>query len=163
MRGGGPSTYAVMLSMTVKAYPKFEVVEYMFQYNTAADSDLFWNLVGAFLLQLLYLFELGVMGYYYLVPISGPAESNPAGFIQGTFLFPNKSRAEAEILTQLLELSLKESCSVTGPLGIRSSFTNFSKFMQFWSSTNGAEGVGRDTRYGSWLLDGRALTYNNKT
>jgi len=158
MRGGGPSTYAVMLPMTVKAYPQLQGVQYVYKYNFTGSSDAFWNFVAVFSSRLPRLSEQGGMGYYYLVPNSGP--SNDGGVVEGSFLFPNKSQVAAQTLTQSLERALSESCRATGSINFGSEYFNFSSFMRFWSSTNGPESVGKDTRYGSWLMDGPALTHN---
>ncbi|EXJ78850.1 hypothetical protein A1O1_09252 [Capronia coronata CBS 617.96] len=48
MRGGGGSTFAVLISVTVRAYPRLGVALYYFSYNTTANTDTFWSLLAYF-------------------------------------------------------------------------------------------------------------------
>lgn len=79
---------------------------------------------------------------------------------QGFFLFPNKTEAEARNVIQSLDTSLNQSCNATGSVQSSITYVNFSNFMHIWSSTNGPESVGTEAHYGTWLLDGPALTQN---
>lgn len=161
MRGGGPSTFAIMLSMTVKAYPKLAGYEYGFQYNTTASSDTFWRLVANFSSRLPTLNDQGAMGYYYLEQDAGLVNRSASGAVYGTFIFPNKSKSEIDAITKPLEASLRAASWAVDPIYVGSKMTKFENFLGFWAATNAPESVGTSTRYVSWLLDRPSLEQNS--
>ncbi|KAK4495007.1 hypothetical protein PRZ48_013334 [Zasmidium cellare] len=139
MRGGGPSSFAVMLSMTVKAYPRLAGHQYGFQYNTTASSDTFWDLTANFSSRLPTLNDHGAMGYYYFEQDAGLANRSSAAAIYGTFIFPNKNRPEVDAITKPLEDSLRSAPWAREPVYVGSKTVGFDNFMQFWAATNAAE------------------------
>lgn len=157
MRGGGPLTFAIMLSMTIKAYPKVAGYQYGFQYNTTAGSDTFWAMVANFSSRLPTLSDEGAMGYYYLDQDADLKNRSTSASIYGTFIFPNKNISEVETITRPLEVSLEAAPWANDPIYVGSKTIHFDNFLQHWAATNPAESVGTSTRYVSWLLDRPAL------
>lgn len=160
IRGGGPSTFAVMLSMTVKAYPKVSGYQYGFQYNTTASSNTFWTLVANFSSRLPTLSDQGAMGYYYFEQDAGLQNRSTSASIYGTFIFPNKNSSAVEAITNPLEDSLRGATWAKDRIYVGSKTNHFDNFLGYWAATNPAESVGTSTRYVSWLLDRPALEQN---
>lgn len=146
--------------MTVKAYPALAFSEYLFSYNTTADSDAFWNLATYFHTQLPKLAESGVMGYYYVRPDTGSAEPDPAirGKVQGEWLVPGRSAAQASAILAPMEQHMREA-QWGDKVGVSSIATEIPSFSAAWAETSG-QAVGGSGRLGSRLLDGPALTAN---
>ncbi len=152
----------MIVSVTVKAYPSLAVTYYLFAYNTAADSDTFWSLVGLFHTQLPSLSESGVMGYYYAEP-NVATEPDPAqrGKVSGLWIIPEKTVAQANAIIKPVEAAISSSgwqdrVSVVG-FG-----TEVPDFSSAWLA-NVPESVGVDGRLGSRLLGRGALTANFTT
>jgi hypothetical protein len=169
MRGGGPSTNAVLLSVTMKAYPQLPGVIYQFSYNTTAGSDTFWSLVAGFHTHLVGLSEAGAMGYYYVFP---PLEdsslhtnlttssSTLVGTLTGGFIFPECTEEQVKAIMTPVEVALQSPPEATDPIVKSASTLSFPDFTKLWLM-NAPETVGSDGRLGSWLLDGPALAPGN--
>lgn len=67
MRGGG-SSFAVMLSVTFKAYPRLPGTIYTYAYAAKSASDTYWSLAAYLHSQYPTISDAGGMGYHYLVP-----------------------------------------------------------------------------------------------
>ena len=146
--------------MTVKAYPALAFTDYIFSYNTTANSDAFWNLATYFHTQLPKLAESGVMGYYYIRPDTGTAEPDPAirGKVQGEWLVPERTAAQASAILAPIEQYMRNA-QWSDKVGVSSIVTEVPDFSAAWAERS-AESVGGSGRLGSRLLDGPALTGN---
>ena len=100
----------MIVSATVKAYSSLAATYYLFAYNTTADSDTFWSLVGFFHAQLPSLSESGVMGYYYVEP-SVASELDPAqrGKVSGLWIIPEKTVAQTNAIIKPVEAAISLS------------------------------------------------------
>ncbi|KAL9105891.1 MAG: hypothetical protein Q9227_009002 [Pyrenula ochraceoflavens] len=156
LRGGGGSTFAVMLSVTVKIYPSIPGTSVSFSYSTTAASDTYWSLAARFHTYLPSLSEAGASGYFYLYPQTSNPDPSVAGTMSGIFIFPQKTRQQAAQLLTPLQRDLNGSSWAVDPIHASSTPRDFDDFSSFWL-TNPPEEVGFDGRLGSWLLDGAAL------
>lgn len=71
LRGGGPSTFAVVTSITVKTYPEPPVTIgelNIHNLDPASLTDEWWNMVGAVNTGLGHLADNSISGYYYAYP-----------------------------------------------------------------------------------------------
>lgn len=154
---GGGSTFGIIVSVTVKAYPSISAVEYLFAYNTTADSDTFWSLVADFHTRLPDLSDSGVMGYYYAIP-NDTSEADPAtaGKVMGIWLVPQKTVAQVRALIRPMEVAIGAS-QWPDKVVISSLATQHPDFAADWSA-NPPEPVGFDGRLGSRLLGRPALS-----
>ncbi|QKX55520.1 uncharacterized protein TRUGW13939_02614 [Talaromyces rugulosus] len=160
LRGGGGSTYAVLLSVTVIAYERLPTIGYRFSYDTVADSDTFWSLAAYFHQQLSRLSDAGAMGYYYVVP-AAPSSNNSSdniGTISGFWLFPEKTLKEVGDI-----MSPMENYMLSSPPWAEDTITGDKKVVEWTDfltefSQNEPQTVGFDVRLGSWLLDETALS-----
>ncbi|KAH0848534.1 FAD binding domain-containing protein [Fonsecaea pedrosoi] len=160
MRGGGGSTFAVLLSVTVRAYPVLPTAVYSFSYNTTANSDTFWSLVAYFHNQLPELSDAGVMGYYFIVPNNSAAQPDPIrmGSVVGFWFVPNKTVEETQqILTPLEERLRNNIYNWTDTVFVESIAVPVEDFTKFWLTYGAAQSVGSEVRLGSRLLDKAAL------
>jgi hypothetical protein len=160
LRGGGGSTYAVLLSVTVKAYERLPTIGYRFSYDTTADSNTFWALAAYFHQQLPKLSDAGAMGYYYVVPAapSNNSSSDDIGTITGFWLFPEKTLKEVGDIT-----SPMENYMLSSPPWAEDTITGDKKVVEWTDfltefAQNEPQNVGFDVRLGSWLLDKTALS-----
>lgn len=171
MRGGGASTYAVMLSVTMRAHPPTYLSSYSFNFNTTASSPTFWNMTAAFHTHLPALADAGAMGYYWTIPnatlLFADATSAPpgvdttsippsqAGLLAGIFLF--RASLNITAITQPLETSLA-ALSLPSPIHVSSSTTPPADFNLFWPTMTPERVGSTNVRLGSWLLGRTALS-----
>ena len=156
LRGGGGSTFAVMLSVTVKVYPSNSGTTVVLYYNTTAASDTFWSLAAHFHSHLPNMSEAGAMGYYGIVPVNGNPDQSVASTVVGEFFFPRKTPQQATEILSPLQNDLIGLGWADDLIHNSSAAYEFDDFTSFWLS-NPPMSVGFDGRLGSWLLDGPAL------
>ena len=149
--------------MTVKAYPPTKVTEYLYAYNTTADSEAFWELTAYFHQQIPRISEAGGMGYYFAYPNdTGEPDPSQQGKVLGAWLFPNKTEEQAANILKPTEDHLRAAkwgnkVSVIGvPVGAPVEFN------KLWLP-NSPQAVGIDGRLGSWLLGKEALSKDSDT
>lgn len=159
LRGGGGSTFAVMVSVTVKLYPQIDVITHKYAYITKAGSDTYDNLAAYFHTHIPRISEAGGMGYHYLVPgtILGDPSLIDSWLIAGIWEFPGKTEAHVTKTIAPLEDGIKNAEWAVDPIIISANNTHYPSHNAHWAKN--PPGVGGDSvRLGSWLLDGKALT-----
>lgn len=156
LRGGGGSTFAIMLSVTVKAYPNLSGNVYSYSYATKANSDTFWSLLTYFHTQIPRISEAGGMGYHYLTRGSSLGQPD-IDLITGGWMFPQKTIDQAQQIIASLEAGLNTSSWSQDSVYASGTYTTFDNAMYALSQSPG-ETAGFSGRLGSWLLDGPALT-----
>ena len=158
MPQGGPSTYAIVVSVTVKAYPPLPITVYLFSYNTTADSDTFWSMAAYFHSQIPQLSQNGAMGYYYVV--NDPSDPDPTkrGKVLGAWLFANKTIQQVTQIMQPMEDQIR-SANWPDPVSISNLALPQAPFHKLWLS-NTPQAVGSSGRLGSWLLGSEGLSHN---
>ncbi|EXJ63321.1 uncharacterized protein A1O5_11642 [Cladophialophora psammophila CBS 110553] len=160
MRGGGGSTFAVLISVTIRAYPALPMAVYSFSYNTTANSDTFWSLVAYFHNQLPELSDAGAMGYYFIFPNNNASQSESAylGSVAGVWLVPNKTVEEARLIFMPMEQTLQNNTfNWTDRIFLQNASVPTLDFTKFWMATVPGGNVGSEVRLGSRLLDRAAL------
>lgn len=158
LRGGGGSTYAVMLSVTVKAYPPLGAAVTQYTLTTAADSDTMYSLLAYFHTQVPTIAEAGGMGYHYYIrsDISGLPGID---VLTGVWFFPGKSIEEMNAILGPLYTGINSSSWAVDPVSATRNETIFPTMMGYLAQSTGEDGGGSG-RLGSYLLDGPALTGN---
>ena len=102
--------------------------------------------------------EAGAMGYYYVVPIDGhEADPSKRGKLQGVFLLPEKTSAEAERILAPLVTTINSS-NWDDKIYIEKVVMTYPAFSPQWAAQSSAGDAGIDIRLGSRLLDHAALT-----
>jgi hypothetical protein len=174
---GGPSSYAVLLSVTMLAYPPVSLSNYVFLYNTTAVSQSFWNMTALFHQHLPRIAEAGGTGYYFTLPnVSVLAGENgnsgmelpfnaslvppsQQGLIFGSFMFNSSIQIIPEIMAPLDQALRDLSSSVPDPItagGFPVPAT--APFSEAWQANAGQTVGSTHTRLGSWLLGSKGLS-----
>ena len=173
MRGGGGFPFAILTSVTVKAFPTLSTTNVSFLYATKADSDTYWSMIAFFHSQLPKISAAGGMGYYFMLsnksasaPSSGDQKPNPGsdGILYGLFLFPNPTSVQGveNIIDMLLTSEFHNASWATDPITGGAKPSIYTDFMRDWSNRPSSS-VGTTTRLSSWLLNEEGLTVNSET
>ena len=155
LRGGGGSTFAVVVSMTVKTFPMQNVTTYSFQTNSTNNNAL-WDASTYFSSQLPQLNEAGMTCYFYVTPaVSG---SGTVGSLYGIFIsYGSNNATQVSLLTPLINGmragSWKNSTTPFG--GISNEYPNL---YAYTTGSKTTDVVGLDGRLGSRLLTEESLT-----
>ena len=154
---GGGSTFAVMTSVTVRAYPSLASTWYVYSYNTTADSDTYWSLATYFHSQLPTLSDKGVMGYYWAFASLASPPAAPKSTIFGVWVLPEKSADDTkEIMATMEEAISNNTFGWKDPVILSNYSLYVPDFMSGWVQ-NTPETVGVNVRLGSRLLGRKAL------
>jgi len=160
MRGGG-SSFAVMLSVTFKAYPKLNATFYTYAYAAKSNSDTYWSLVAHLHSEYPAISEFGGMGYHYPTPgVLSPIPTYGNDLIIGQWIFPHKSPGEVKAIMSPIEAKFNTSAWSTDPVYIPISNHNTTDDIMLHFATSQPQTAGQTGRLGSWLLDGPGLTSN---
>ncbi|KAL3462057.1 hypothetical protein BJX64DRAFT_149655 [Aspergillus heterothallicus] len=115
LRGGGGSTFGVVTSVTVKAYPTIPATTSTFSFTTGGDItyDNFWKGVRAYFDYFIEHSDTGVYSYFFILPSNGQFT-----FLMQPFVAPNKTLEETNALlspwfTQLNDLGVNFTPNTT--------------------------------------------------
>ncbi|OGM42908.1 hypothetical protein ABOM_007518 [Aspergillus bombycis] len=99
LRGGGGSTFGVVTSVTIKAYPTIPVTTSTFTWSTGAKSNIthknFWAGFHAYLNLFIEHSDAGIYSYFFILPSNGELT-----FLMQPFFAPNKTITETEALLE---------------------------------------------------------------
>jgi FAD/FMN-containing dehydrogenase len=132
LRGGGGSTFGVVISVTVKAHPDLEVTASRFSFSSAqTGNETFWAAMRAYVDSWVANADAGTYTYWTLVPSNGTF-----AFAFSPFFAPGKSVAEATALLQPWFNKLTE-------LGVRfdPNITHYDNYYDAWRSSFPLEAV----------------------
>jgi hypothetical protein len=158
VRGGGGSTYAVMLSVTVKAYPQIPAAYTRYSLVTTPYSETLYSLLAYLHTQVPAISEAGGMGYHYVVPRAGPNTSG-VEIITGIWFFPHKTIEEMDTILDPIYTAINSSSWAIDSISLDQTKGTVPEIMSFYAQIS-ADTTGVSGRYGSWLLDGPSLTQN---
>ncbi|KAH0837137.1 FAD binding domain-containing protein [Fonsecaea pedrosoi] len=158
MRGGGGSTFGVLISVTMKVYPTLPGSLAIFSINTTSNSDTFWSISTYFTSQVPSLSDKGANGYHYFVPYAPPNPPDQAGVIVGGYFFPNKTATQVNTILGPVITKINTTDWGDGVF-VATETIPIPDFTKFWM-TNQPETVGPSERLGSRLLTRGALTGN---
>lgn len=158
IRGGGPSTYGVVVSTIVKAHPNTKVAAQQLSFSPVTSND-----VPAFIdaLALIYqyyptLSDAGFSGYGSW-ELASPIPPNTAGY-RHAFAALDKTSAEVEQYFQPIKNLLK---AYQSRLKIEIVYSAYPTFFAYYNALSNITGpVGQAAALGSRLLDRKALTAN---
>lgn len=111
LRGGGGSTFGVVVSITVKAFPDIPITTSIFSFDSSpadlaaiAAGDLsnsnFWSLVKFYLTLFPAHADAGIYSYWFILPVA--ATPGAQKFLMQPFFAPNKTVADVTALLQPL-------------------------------------------------------------
>lgn len=156
IRGGGPSTYGVVVSTIVKAHPTKKVAAQQLSFSPLTSDD-----VPAFMdaLALIYesyptLSDAGFSGYGSW-ELTSPLPPNQAGY-RHAFAALDKSSTELEQFFEPIKNRLE---AYQSRLKIEIVYSAYPTFVAYYNALSGIESpVGQVAALGSRLLDRQALT-----
>jgi hypothetical protein len=155
---GGASNFAVIISVTIKAYDILPYTEYQYSYNTTAKSDTFWSMVAYFHSELPRLVESGLMGYFWVTPLEATSQnSSMQGRLYGEWFAPELTLLQVQELLAPIENRIKTS-GWGDPVSIAGQGKEHKDFMKEYARDSKPEAAGLPVRLGSRLLDEKALS-----
>ena len=97
LRGGGGSTFGVVTSVTVKAYPTVPATSSSFSWTTSATltRDHFWAGFRAYMQRFVEYADQGIYAYFFVLPTNGQLT-----FLMQPFFAPNKTLNETQTLLE---------------------------------------------------------------
>ena len=161
IRGGGPSTYGVVVSTTIKAWPNTRIVAQQLSIAPLTPADIQSFMAALAIIHQAYpdLLDGGFSGYgSWSIATPTPLFANfTAGYTHKVAKFSGDLEAAKSISSALIS-SLevyKES------LFINKTYYSFPTYQEYYSKLSGVVGpVGTSAALGSRLLDRKALTGN---
>jgi hypothetical protein len=159
LKQGGGSTFGVITSTTIKAFPSSPFVTVTIQIGTAPESEQFWDFSTYLLSQYPALSELGIGGYGTLSPNSSVNSTLYGGFA-GIFYIPalyptNTSSSLASAFSPIIN---HVQTTWPGQFQTLISEKTYPQFNDFFLVTSGPDYAGIDIQVGSRLLDAKALS-----
>lgn len=131
--GGGGSTFGVVTSVTVKAYPDIPVTVFQFSFS-AKTSTVFWAGVRTFFNYFIPLSNAGTYSYFWVFPGAVPT------LFMNPFFAPNWTISE----TQALLKPWFEDLASLG-INITTKAVNYPNYLTAWQASFPQEGVGGDS------------------
>jgi hypothetical protein len=132
LRGGGGSTFGIVTSAVIKAYPDMKVTTTTFSYSTVDVShDSFWAGFRAYLNYFPTNVAAGIYAYFFLL-----RSGDDVTFLMQPFFAPNMSKGETEELLRPWMNDLSEL-----GIDINPEFTEYSTFGDAWNSSFPLEAI----------------------
>lgn len=162
---GGGSTFGVLTSVTIKAFPSTAFNTVAVLMATAPGTDSYWDVISRILSQYPSLDELGVSAYTFIVPSFMNAEFNITSLVDGfygIFILPSlhPSNTSDSLTTAVKQVFADATSAYPGRFVTYTNTTSYSDFWGYYETNNGPLSAGNDGLLGSRLLDGKALTGN---
>ncbi len=162
IRGGGPSTYGIVVETVIKAHPTNSVAAHVFGFSplTANDLPAFMDAVAIIYGAFPGLSDNGFSGYgsWSLYSPSPLVSNYSTGFIQTIAVF-GRSVAEAEALFAPVNAQLSQYNGTS--LYMESDYFSFPTYNDYYNTLSDvASPVGQTAALGSRFLDRQALTGN---
>lgn len=161
IRGGGPSTYGVVISTVIKAHPTNKVAAQQLSLTPKSSVDMSAFMDAVRLLYTSYpdLSDAGWSGYGSW-EVASPFPPYSAGFRHTIAIF-GKSAVEAKKTFASLAAKLQ---TYNTHISINTTYTAFPTFVAYYNALSGiASPVGQSAALGSRLLDRNALTGDQAT
>ncbi|CAK7230585.1 hypothetical protein SCUCBS95973_007625 [Sporothrix curviconia] len=139
LRGGGGSTFGVVTSVTVKAYPKMQVSVATFNFISGGNvtADLFWQGISAYMSYLPTFTDAGTYSYFDIIQVA----PGTYYFAMAPFFAPKLSQAQLEALVAPL---LADLAALGIPVNALT-FANYDNFYDAWNLNFPLESVGVTT------------------
>lgn len=156
IRGGGPSTYGVVVSTVIKAHPTNKVAAQQLSFSplTPADMPAYMDAIALIHASYPDLSDAGFSGYGSW-EIASPFPPYTAGFRHAIAVF-GKTAAEAEKLFAPIATKLNRYKS---NLNVTTVYSAYPTFAAYYEALSGVESpVGQSAALGSRFLDRKALT-----
>lgn len=165
MRGGGGSTFGIMTSVTIRAFPAVPIFTVTAIIGTFPNSPVYWDVIPVILSAFPSLDAQGISGYTEIAPSFKSAALNittPLDGFLGIFILPalspaNTSESLIAAITTAIDTAL---APFPGQFFVEITPSTYADFWAYYQVTNGPLDGGHDQILGSRLVDGQALTGN---
>lgn len=157
-RGGGGSTFSVVISAIVRAFPSPQTTRHKLTVAclTSNASEEFWNIMGYIHSEMPALKAGGMQGYYGIV---GPPMAPALTFLWDFFLY-DKPNGTAETLIRPIANRLKNKSSL---FLFNQNSVAYPTYLDAFIANSGNEAVGSSVgAYGSRLLSPRSISDPDK-
>jgi hypothetical protein len=165
LRQGGGSTFGVITSATIKAFPSTPFITATAFLGTTPGNEAYWDVVTYILSQFPSLDEQGISCYSFIVTSFASAEFNipsPVDGYVGTFLLPalHPSNSSDSLKSTITKLFAEATAPYPFQFFTSVKTRTYPDFWAWYSVSNGPLDAGHDRVIGSRLLGGKALTQN---
>ncbi|PKS07232.1 hypothetical protein jhhlp_005834 [Lomentospora prolificans] len=149
LKGGGPSTYAIVLSATIRAYPELTSsgADFFINQTTVSDPEVFWEGVRIFHKWSNHFVDSGLYAYFELFP--GALRAKPFVAINQT-----AEQLEAVLAPMIAEL---EAAEIPHELQVR----QYESFHDLYIDRFEDEGAGAYALTGGWLFTHKDVEEHN--
>ncbi|PMD30490.1 FAD-binding domain-containing protein [Hyaloscypha variabilis F] len=162
MRGGGGSTFGIMTSVTMKAYPSPSILSMSFGIETSATNPHAFDMVAYMLGQFPSLMEAGVSGYPIILKASPSILGNTTVYTSGMigkFMMLNSTNT-TDMATLFEPIFDHINSTWPGSFVIGVNITSYPSFYSWYEENYDGSPVGYENVMGSRLLDEAALSAN---
>lgn len=158
---GGGSTFGVIISTTIAAWPSVPLICYNVTFGTLPDSEAYWDSMAYWLSQYPALAEVGLAGYGDLESNTSVDGINYGGF-GGVFLLPvlSPQNTTASVAAAIDPILAHINATWPGYFQFSTNSMIYPSFYDWWLPNNGPDYGGIDIMVGSRLLPAEALTAN---
>jgi hypothetical protein len=162
---GGGSTFGVMTSVTIKAFPETPFYAATVLLGTTPGGEAYWDVITTILSKLPSLDDRGISGYPQIAPNFSNAELGiitPVDGFQGAFLLTGltPSNTSASLVAAVTELINEATAPYRGQFVTSITNASYENFWDWYEPNNGPTTAGTDEIIGSRLIDRDALTQN---
>lgn len=159
MRGGGGSTFGIITSVTIAAFPSVPHITVTALVGTSPNTETYWDGIAYILTQFPRLSDLGISAYTYILPSVTYQDILVGGF-EAIFSIPqlSKDNTTASLLAALSPISDHLNTVYPGEFQTTYNATKWPSFYDWWIENNGPNNAGLDMLVGSRLLGKAALT-----
>ena len=164
VRGGGGSTFGIITSVTIAAFPSTPYITVNVLAGTQPNTDTYWSAMAYILSQFPLLSKLGIGAYTFIEPNTTYDGLNVGGYL-AVFSMPqlSKHNTTASLTAALNPVFDHIQATYPGEFQVFLNATMYPTFYDWWKDNNGPNYAGVDLRVGSRLLDEKALTANVTT
>ena len=161
MRGGGGSTFGIITSVTVAAFPSLPHLTVTVLAGTAPNTEAYWSSMAYLLSQFPGLSDQGISAYTFLYSNTTYQGKNIAAF-EGIFSMPQLSNHNTTGSLKAALSPIFKHINMMYPGAFQSSLTAaaYPSFYDWWKDNNGPNNAGSDILVGSRLLTRHSLEAN---
>lgn len=161
IRGGGGSTFGIITSITVAAFPSVPHITAIVLAGTAPNTDTYWSAMAYLLSQFPSLSDLDISAYTFLYPNTTYQGVNVGAF-QGIFSVPqlSKQNTTGSLKAALAPILEHINTIYPGQFQYSVSAVEYPSFYDWWKDNNGPNDAGAEVLVGSRLLTRQALSAN---
>jgi FAD/FMN-containing dehydrogenase len=161
MRGGGGSTFGIITSVTIAAFPAVPHITVLALAGTAPNTDAYWSAMAYIFSQFPGLSDQGISAYTFVYPDT-TYQGSKIGAFQGIFSIPQltKHNTTASLKAALSPIFDHINTMYPGQFQYSLDPVEYPSFYDWWKVNNGPNNAGADILAGSRLLSREVLAAN---